>query len=446
LEVFPMKMKMLLILMSLVGLMVLLIPACAKPAAPAEILVGNPASLTGMFAGFGEAQVFGMKAAIDDINKQGGVYVKEYGKKLPIKPIVVNSESDPLKAGTLAESLIVSDKVNFLVQGGETPVMPPGISTVADRYKIPYITAAGPMEPWLAQREAVEGHWEYTWAAGFPIATPAPAGSWWAKPGFTVMDNWKSTLDLFGDQTNKKVAVFASDDSDGIAWYGLFGGALGSWGYDAVGVDKKLGLVPMETTDFTSIINEWKAANCEILWGNAPAPFVGTLLKQCAALGFKPKMASIGRGAMFYEDVTAWGGDLPNGIGMEIWGDPSLQESEGIGGATLASLAEKWTKETGKPLNRCIGSGYRSIQILIDAIERAGTLDAEKVNAALAQTDLMTIMYRVKFDENHFTPEPLAFGQWQKTDKPWVWECPVVFSLLDVIKATAEPIFPIPYK
>jgi len=441
-----MKVKMLLMLMSLICLMALLVPACAKPAAPAEILIGNPASLTGMFAGFGEGQVFGMQAAVDDINKAGGVYVKEYGKKLPLKLVVVNTESDPLKAGTLAESLIVSDKVDFLAQGGETPVMPPGISNVADRYKVPYVTAAGPMEPWLAMRQSVEGHWQYTWAAGFPIATPAPAGSIWAKPGYTVMDVWKNMLDLFGGQTNKKVAIFASDDSDGIAWYGLFGGALKSWGYDSVGVDKKLGLVPMETTDFTSIINEWKSSNCEILWGNAPAPLVGTVLKQCSALGFKPKMASIGRGAMFYEDISSFGGDLPLGIGCEIWGDPSLQESEGIGGTTLASLAEKWTKDTGKPLNRCIGSGYRSIQILVDAIGRAGTLDKEKVNAALAQTDLMTVMHRVKFDENHFTYEPLAFGQWQKTDKPWVWECPVIFSQLDFIKATANPIFPIPYK
>jgi ABC-type branched-subunit amino acid transport system substrate-binding protein len=418
----------------------------AESAAPAEIVVGNPASLTGMFAGLGQGQVFGMKAAVEDINKQGGVNVKEYGKKLPIKLVIVNSESDPLKAGTLAESLIVSDKVNFLCQGGETPIMPPQISTAADRYKIPYVTAAGPMEPWMAMRQTVEGRWKFTWAFGFPIATPAPPGSPWAKPGYTVMENWKSMLDLFGNKTNKKVAIFASHDPDGVGWYGLFSGALKNWGYDVVGADKKLGLVPMETTDFTSIIKQWKDSKCEIMWGNAPGPFIGTILKQGSALGFKPKMVSIGRGAMFYEDVTSWGGDLPLGIGMEIWGDPSLQVSTGIGGATLQSLANKWTKETGKPLNRTLGSGYRSIQVLTDAIERAGTLDSEKVNAVLAQTDFITIMHRAKFDDNHFSYEPLAFGQWRKTNKPWVWECPVVFSHLDFIKVGGKPIFPIPYK
>ena len=104
-----------LILLTLVALP-LFAAYAKKPAAPAGILVGNPVSLTGMFAGFGQGQVFGMKAVVDDINKQGGVYVKEYGKKLPIKLVIVNSESDPLKAGTPAESLIVSDKVYFFTQ------------------------------------------------------------------------------------------------------------------------------------------------------------------------------------------------------------------------------------------------------------------------------------------------------------------------------------------
>ncbi|MCJ7655850.1 MAG: amino acid ABC transporter substrate-binding protein, partial [Dehalococcoidia bacterium] len=81
-----------------------------------------------------------------------------------------------------------------------------------------------------------------------------------------------------------------------------------------------------------------------------------------------------------------------------------------------------------------------------DAIERAGTLDGEKVNAALAATDLMTVRHRVKFEANHFSRGPLVFGQWQKTNNPWVWECPVVFSKHDFIKATTSPIFPIPYK
>src|SRR5271157_977917 len=85
----------------------------SAPAAPKEIRVGCVASMTGMFAGMADGGVFGLQAAFDDINKQGGVLVKEYGQRIPIKLIVVDSESDPSKSGLLAESLIVQEKVQF---------------------------------------------------------------------------------------------------------------------------------------------------------------------------------------------------------------------------------------------------------------------------------------------------------------------------------------------
>ena len=410
-----------------------------------SIKVGVAAPLTGMYAGFGEGYVFGMKAAVEDINNQGGLYVEEYGSNLSMELVIVDSESDPNKAGTLAETLVTRDNVKFLASGDEPPPMHTGVSTVADRYKIPYVTSTGPIEPWAAMRAEVEGNWEYTWATGlFAIVTPAEKGDFRDKPGYTIVDTWQAMLDLYGNQTNKRVAVFAADDSDGVGWYGLFPEYLEKQGYNVYGEENKVGLAPLETTDFTSIIEQWKNYGCEILWGNAPAPFVGTLLRQCASLGFKPKMVSIGRAPLFYEDIESWGGDLPLGVGCEIWWDPSLQDSPGISGTTPQSLAEKWSKETGKPLNRGIGPGYRSIQVLADAIKRAGTLDGTKVNAALADTDLMTIGHRVKFDQNHFSRGPLVFGQWQKSGGKWV--CPVVFSRHDFIKATADPIFPIPYQ
>jgi branched-chain amino acid transport system substrate-binding protein len=158
-------------------------------------------------------------------------------------------------------------------------------------------------------------------------------------------------------------------------------------------------------------------------------------------------MITIGRAPLFYEDVNAWGGDIPLGIGVEIWWDPSFGNSPGIGGTTPQSLAERWAEATDKQLNRNIGTGYSIVQVLIDAIERAGSLDGEKVNAALAKTDLMTVRHRVKFEgNNHFSRGPIVFGMWMKTDNPWVWECPVVFSKHDFIKATADPLFPIPYE
>jgi ABC-type branched-subunit amino acid transport system substrate-binding protein len=423
----------------------LILAGCGGKKEPAEIRVGVVQAQTGMFAAFGQGAVFGIKAAVDDLNREGGVKVGN--AKIPVKLTVVDNESDPNKAGSLGESLIVSDKVHFICSGDEPPPMHAGVSHAADRHKIPYVTSVGPVEPWLGMRQETSTKWQYTWATGlFAIDTPAKEGDFRARPGYTVMDTWRAMLDLYGSQTNKKVALIASDEPDGRGWYMLFGPALKRLGYTVVGMEKNLGLMPLETTDFSSVIKQWKDSKCEIFWGNCPGPFFGAVWKQASTLGFKPKMVCIGRAPLFYADASAWGGDLPWGIGVEVWWDPSFKDSPGIGGTTPMSLAERWAKETKQPLNPAIGPGYRSIQVLVDAIQRAGTLDGEKVNAALAQTDLLTIGHRVKFDENHFSRGPLLFGQWFKTDKPQKWELKVVFSKHDFAPATDKPIFPRPYQ
>ena len=84
-----------------------------------------------------------MEAAVEDINKAGGVFVKEYGCKLPIELIIANCESNPVKVGTLAEDMAARDKVHAFAG----PIIPPPINApmaiVAERYKIPF-TAGNP--------------------------------------------------------------------------------------------------------------------------------------------------------------------------------------------------------------------------------------------------------------------------------------------------------------
>jgi len=439
--------KLLLIPLVIVLVGALIFGGCAKPAGPEEILIGTSAPMTGMFAGFGEGCVFGMEAAVEDINKLGGVYVKEFDRKLPVKLVVANNESDPIKAGTLAEDLVVSDKVHVLVSPDEPVTIHGPIATIADRHNIPHIIGGGPFEPWHFQRIEVTPPWEYTWLCGFRIIMPYPEGDFRAKPGYTIRDTWFEFLDMFADQTNKVAGVLASDDPDGIGWYGLFPPALEEYGLTVIGAEKELGLFPMGTTDFTPIIKEWKDNDVEILWGNCPGPDWGTLWKQCHAQGFKPKIVTIGRAPLFYVDAASWGGDLPWGVGVEVWWDPTFppESCPGIGGTTAATLAEKWAEATGQPLNPAIGHGYYPMQVIFDAIERAGTLDATAINNAIGETDMLTINYRVKFiKEEHFSGIPLFVGQWTKTDKPWVWELPIVFSQHDDIPTSGEPIFPLP--
>lgn len=419
----------------------------AQEEVPDWILVGVPAPQTGMYGGFGVGGVWGMQAAVEDINALGGVYVAEYNTTIPIKLVIRNTESDDTKAGSIAESLILTDKVHFLAYGDQPPPMNAAIATKAQTHKIPYICTTGPAEPWLAMRSEASGNWSYTWATGlFAIGDPGdrPAN------GYTIADTWLAMLDLYGNSTNKVAGVFASDDPDGVGWHAGFPGILEGWGCTVVAREPAKSRLPMDTTDFSSLINEWVTNNVTIIWGNAPAPFVKTLLEQAwATEGFAPKLISIGRAPLFYEDVSSWTGNATLGVLVEIWWDPAWGESAtasapGIGNTTAESLAARWIAAKASPVNRSIGAGYSIIQVLIDAVERAGTLGADDVCDALADTNLMTIRHRVVFDETQFSRGPLVYGQWQWDEEEEDWVCPIVLSKHSFIPETGEVLFPIP--
>jgi branched-chain amino acid transport system substrate-binding protein len=419
-------------------------PATAPAgAAPTEIRVGVPAAQTGNAAGFGKGGVFGIQAAVDDINKGGGILLSQYGVKVPVKLIVVDNGSDPQKGGDLAETLILQQKVDFLLSVGPSDFNPP-MATVAERNKVPFLGGPGPFEAWKSNKDS--GNWQYSWACSFAIATPAPTGDFRAdKPGYTLFNAWEGALKSFGDQTNKKIALFASDDPDGRAWYQAFAPQASTINFVTYKSDQQFGLVPTETTDFSTLINEFKANDCQLLWSNAPGPFFGSFWKQANALGYLPKQVFATRSGLFYSDVKAWGGNLANGVCNEMFWHPSMVGVKGIGDTTAQSLDERWRTATGEPTNQCVGWLYTSAQVLADSIQRAGTLDHAKINDAISKTDLLTIDGRVVFDVDHYSRIPVAFGQWQKTDKPYVWENAVVFSENEYLKKNADLIFPIPY-
>lgn len=425
----------------------LVVGGCAQPTSqqgPKEIVIGCALSLTGLYGSFGEQGAWGMKAAVEDINKQGGVNVKDLGRKVPIKATIVDNQSDPQKTGSLTEGLVLTDKINYIVSPNMPPHMHAGAAKVAQQYKIPHVTGVAVLEPWLAMRKDASPAWNYTWGTAFAIGMPAPAGDFRAKPGYTTFDTWFDLLDTVVGQTNKKAAIFATDDPDGRGWYAAMGEALTKKGIQVVGLDKKLGLFPPETTDYSSIVSEWKNAGADILWGNCPAPHFGTMWKQSRTLGYKPKLAWVGRAPLYYTDVVAWGGDLPLGVGVEVFWDPSIKNCVGIGGTTPQSLLERWNKDKNYPPNFGMAWGYSPVQIIINAIERAGSLDGEKVNKALGETDFQTMFHRVKYTESQVSRIPFFFAQWFKTDKAQKWEQKIIFSKHDFLPATDKMLFPLP--
>jgi branched-chain amino acid transport system substrate-binding protein len=82
---------------------------------PSEIKLGTLYASSGPFASISMPVYDSLKMWVDDKNADGGVFVKPYNKKLPIKLISYDDQSSTATAATLYNQLITQDKVDLLV-------------------------------------------------------------------------------------------------------------------------------------------------------------------------------------------------------------------------------------------------------------------------------------------------------------------------------------------
>ena len=72
-------------------------------AAPKTIKVSSVLPLTGHFSGLGVPLACAYKLIVRKVNAQGGIYVKKYGKKIPVEFKVLDDESIGEKTQTQLE-------------------------------------------------------------------------------------------------------------------------------------------------------------------------------------------------------------------------------------------------------------------------------------------------------------------------------------------------------
>ena len=104
-----------------------------------SITVGVVLPITGKEAQPGQYQKEGIELAIKQINDAGGIFVKDKGKKLPVKEVFYDDGSDSAKSASLTERAMSSDNVTAVI-GGYSTVLGEAESAMPDRYHTPWIT------------------------------------------------------------------------------------------------------------------------------------------------------------------------------------------------------------------------------------------------------------------------------------------------------------------
>lgn len=363
------------------------------------VKIGYVSPQTGPLAPFGEADkwvIEQMKLAFKD-----GITIA--GKKHEVQIILKDSQSNPNRAGEVANDLILKDKVSLLLTAG-TPETSNPVSDVAELNEIPCISSVVPWQPWFFGRKgdpAKGFNWTYHifWGLEDVIAN------------FT--NGWKSV------QTNKKVGGLFPNDGDGNAWGDKelgFPKPLSQMGFTLTDP----GRFQNGTQDFSAQIAAFKKEGVEIVTGVVIPPDAKTFLTQAKQQGFKPKVITLGKALLFPGAIEALG-DLGDGLSTEVWWSPSHPFTSSLTKQSAKALAESYETSTKKQWTQPIGFAHALFEVASDALKRSKSLKAADVRDAVAASKLQTVVGDVAWGGQgpfkNVSKTPLVLGQWNKGKK-----------------------------
>src|SRR5512139_2547145 len=378
----------------------------AKPPAPEYIELGASIPLTGPFGSLGNLVLPGYEFAVEDINANGGVYVEEYGKKIPLRLTYYDDESDPTKAVSRMETLYSEQNVTAYL-GAAGSSMHAAASAIAEKNQVPYCGIA------FALYQIHQQGYKY-------LFSPFPKSPQQAKDSFEILN-----AAIPEGERPTKVASFSYSDDWGKEIGNLWEQYAAEYGYEVV-LYAENPVAP--NNDWSDSILKAKAAGAEVLLTLPIFPDGSGMFKTMAELGWTPKFALVIRAP---EGVN-WGESMGT-IGDYVTIFPGWHHGEKYPGVDELNAA--YQADFGRPADLLTGPAYACVQLFAAAIEKAGTLDRDAIRDAMAASDMTTVIGPVTFNEDGTGNVLNPLIQWQNGKMELVWPPE---------QATAELLYPAP--
>jgi branched-chain amino acid transport system substrate-binding protein len=389
---------------TLMSALVLLFAPISAVSAADNIVIGCPLSTAFLYGWDAER---GVKLAVDEINAQGGVNVG--GKKMPFKVEVIDTRdlepgvpvSDALMA---VEKLILEKNADFMIGGPVRSEAALAAMDLLGKYKKVSILTTGVLTPAYSKRVKEEYD-----KLKYCFRIHGEAGQL-VKEIMACFNEIKEKYGL------NKVFIMVQDVAHARGGGEIIAKVAAQQGWTVTGTE----VYPTGTTDFSMGLLKARDTGAQVLniWMDMPESSI--LLKQ------------------WYElKIPA----LPFGSTLAAAEQPGFwKATEGKGEYTLCNVVnagnapskatdwtmkfyDAYTKKWGvEPEGLGSSSSYMAVYVLKDAIERAKSLDSDKVVAALEKTDMMGVYGRIRFDpQTHqiipaLDPKEGAVGtilQWQ---------------------------------
>jgi branched-chain amino acid transport system substrate-binding protein len=100
--------------------------------APAEIKIGTLYASSGRYASISMPVHSALKLWVEQKNAEGGAYIKAFDKKIPIKLVAYDDQSNTATASSLYNQLITQDKVDLLVADSGSVLTAPAVAIARD--------------------------------------------------------------------------------------------------------------------------------------------------------------------------------------------------------------------------------------------------------------------------------------------------------------------------
>lgn len=346
------------LVLALAGLSALL--ASGEALAQKSIKVGFPIILSGPGALFGEPALKGAQMFVEEINGKGGVL----GRKLEL--IQRDTKGNADEAVRVSRELILKDNVDFLV-GTLTSAEGPAVSTIAKENKIVFIAPIPKTDQ---------------------LTAPANLHPYVFRTASNTTIEGRTAAEIMAKWPVKRIATIAPDYAYGQDVAKSFVEHIKKIKPDVEIVDQqwpKLG-----EADYTPFINAQMGkkpdAVFSALWGGHFLTFAKQAkpLKYFDAVNYN--FIAGGEGASI-ESTRTMGADYPVGI----WGnayDAFNWENAPAAHKDYQARIKAFTKEE-QPSSWPV-TGYVGMQLLVEAIKKANSIESDQVAKALLDLTIDT--------------------------------------------------------
>ena len=343
------------------------------PGAMAQDVIkfGAPLPLTGPLAPEAVKQQQGYDLWAEQANKAGGISVG--GKKYKVEIVYADYQSNTPRAVQTSEQMITQNNVNFLF-GAFGSGAAKAASSVSEKYKVPTIAATA------SSAQVYDQGYKYLFGTFTPndtLTTP-----------LTQIVKAKAP-DV------KKVAILARNDLFPLAIAQEMEKSAKENGFEVVYFEK----YAINTLDHSATLSQIKSLAPQWIFVTGYINDLLLVRKQMTDQQIKASVVSMIAGPAYQEFIDAAGASGDN-ITSAAWWHPAAQYSGKDIFGTTANYVKLFKEKYKSEPDYAQASASVSGALFQMAIERAGTLDRDKVRDELAKMDVMTFWGPVKFGPN----------------------------------------------